>query len=158
VAGTLWTRAMASSDAFERKSLLGAIARSDDPRIATWVLEHMRDPKLRSSEKLQLLSGLSGELRTRELGLEWLEKNFQQLARETNLSSVNYLFSLPNGSCTTEAADKAEAVFRSELQKLGRGALSLERAIETVRACAATRQARGAELETVLRAVVPAGT
>ncbi|MET0343766.1 MAG: M1 family metallopeptidase [Polyangiales bacterium] len=147
----IWDKLVASTDAFERGALLAALSRSADPAIARWLLARAGSPDLRVNEKLMLAHGLTSDPATRQLGFDWLAKSFTRLARETNLSSVNMVFSLPGGFCDAAAADRVERALRPQVKAYGRGGLPLDRSVESVRTCAAFVRARGADVETTLR-------
>lgn len=145
-ARALMERALASTDANFREAAIGAVAGTGNPAIANWLLASLGDKRIRSTEKIAVIRGITSDLATGDIGFNWLKGNFAGLAKETNLSIVNNMFSIPGAFCSTSRANEIEAALRPQVQTLGRGALALDRTVERVRSCGALKEARGKEV------------
>lgn len=145
--------ALASEDPLFRPQALGAIASTGDATVAHWVLDEFKDPRLRTSERLNMVQGVIATDGSRELGFEWLKTNLDAL-----LSSGGGIFfasRLPGvlgGFCSVQRGDEIAALLRPKFAGKT-GALGLERAIERVRDCGLLKDARGAEVSRVVAAI-----
>ncbi|WP_380872846.1 aminopeptidase [Sphingomonas sp. DBB INV C78] len=146
-AQTLFEKAMVSTDAYFRGRAIGAIAASGRPEVARWLIGKMGDSRLRSSEKVSIVANTTSVLATQDIGVDYLTANFGKLARETNLTSVNAMLSIPSAVCSVEKADALATALKPQVAAFGRGALTLDRTIEKVRSCGALKAARGKELD-----------
>jgi hypothetical protein len=138
-------KALASQDSLLRPALLGALAHSGKADIATWLLNDVRDPRLRVSERLQLVSGVTVTEKTRDLGYAYLRDHLDSLL--SGGAGIFYSARLPQvlaGFCSVERAD---AIMRDFGPKLAgkTSELELARTVERVRDCGVLKQARGAE-------------
>ena len=143
-------RALASQDPVFRPQALGAVAGSDNPQLAAWVLDGFTDPRLRRSERLGLIRRVIGNRATRDLGFDWLKLHFDELA--AGGGGIFFTAGLPrtvSGFCSAARADDIAALLRPKLAGKT-GALELERTIEKVRSCGVLKDARGAELSAAL--------
>ena len=143
-------RALASQDPVFRPRALGAVAGSDNPQLAAWVLDSFTDPRLRRSERLGLIRQVIGNRQTRDLGFEWLKLHFDELA--AGGGGIFFTAGLPRtvgGFCSAARADAIAALLRPKLAGKT-GALELERTVERVRSCGVLKEARGAELSAAL--------
>jgi hypothetical protein len=137
--------ALASEDPQFRPAALDAIAGSGDPAVARWLLEELKDSRLRRSEFLSLARGVLRNRETRDYGFAWLKTNFDELATGGGgIFFTSRLPSLVGGFCSVEKADEIDALLRPKLAGKT-GALDLERTVERVRTCGVLKTARGAE-------------
>ena len=153
MAKTLADRALGSQDAVLRPTALGMIAGSGNPQIAAWVLDRFTDPRLRSSERLEMIRGVIGGRGTRDLGFEWLKLHFDELA--AGGGGIFFTAGLPRtvgGFCSSARADEIATLLRPKLAGKT-GALELERTVDRVRSCGLLKEARGAELSAALAQV-----
>ncbi|MFD2135290.1 hypothetical protein ACFSLT_08755 [Novosphingobium resinovorum] len=67
---TLVDKALASEDPVFRPAALGAAARTGFPAMAAWLLS-LDDPRLRESERRDLLDGIMARSASREYGYGW---------------------------------------------------------------------------------------
>lgn len=148
-AQSLFEQAMGSTDAYFRGRAVIAIAASGQPDVARWVIGKIDDPRLRSSEKIGIVSGVTSPLATRDIGIDFLTANFAELANATNLTSVNAMLSIPSSACSVETADKLKNALEPQVKAFGRGALTLERTIERVRSCGVQKAERGKVLDAI---------
>lgn len=142
-ARALLERALASEDPLFRPAALQAVASSGIKSIASWLLYDLKDPRLRSSEKRDLLAGVIWSRATREIGIQWLRENIAQLTSgEEGIFFASRLPQLLEHSCTQAEADDFARTFRPHF--LGKpGELELERAIERIHNCSMLRDAWG---------------
>ena len=146
----LGERALATQDPDLRPALLGALAGSGTTPIANWLLDEWKDPRLRRSERQQLLRGIMGMRGTRETGYRWMKAHFDEFTAGDG--GIFFTSNLPqnlNGFCTVE---RSEELARDMLPRfVGKdGELEMKRVIERVRNCAVVRDALAVRVSTVL--------
>ena len=144
-AKALLERALSSQDPVFRPAALGALGGSGKAETAKWLLDEVKDERLRLSERLGLVRGVVGNPATREWGYAWLVQHLDELL--DGGGGIFFASRLPQmlaGYCSVE---KAEAFARDLRPKMaGKSAeLELERTIERVRSCGVLKQARGAD-------------
>jgi len=152
IAEQLLERAVSSDDSLFRGAALAALGASGDSRVGNWLLQHMTDPRLRPSDRLDLASGLATEPATRALALQWLNGNFDALVKQSGIFSADRLPGLAGNQCGAEQARDIETALRPKVTQYKRGELRLDRTVERVRNCGYLRDARGAELAAALQA------
>ena len=136
--------ALASEDPVFRPAALEAVASSGDLAIARWLLEELKDSRLRSRERLGLVAGVVGTRETRDYGFGWLTDNFEEVSNGGGgIFFTSRLPALVGGYCSAAKADEIAALLRPKLEGKT-GALELERTIERVRSCGVLKDARGA--------------
>jgi len=144
-AKTLIARALASEDPLLRPAILGALAGAGKEDIARWLLDELRDDRLRASERRNLLAGVIGTAGTRDYGYGWLKAHLDQLMKDGGIFYTAKLPAMLGGFCSAEKADE----FVRELGPRFRGKtgeLEFDRAIERVRNCSALKAARRDEV------------
>ena len=152
-AKALAEKALASQDPRFRPAALGAIGRSDNAAIGTWVLNDFTDARLRKSERFGVLRTVIGSRGTRELGFAWLKENFDKLTSGNGgIFSTARLPGVVGGFCSAERADEIAALLRPKLSGKT-GALEVERVVERVRSCGVLKTARAAELSAAFAAI-----
>ena len=128
-------KALASQDATFRPVALAALGSSGDPEIARWLLEDLREPRLRSSEQRILLGGVMRARTTREFGYRWLTDNLDRLlASNDGIFFTSRLPQLLGGFCSIERAREFARELRPRFAGKP-GELELARVIERVRNC-----------------------
>lgn len=138
--------ALASQDSDFRPQALVAVATTGDPIIARWVLDEFKDERLRRSEAQGMVRGVIQTGETRDLGFEWLKRNFDRLMDgSAGIFFASRLPGMLNGFCSVARADEVANELRPRLAGKT-GALELERTIERVRGCGLLKDARGAEV------------
>ncbi len=148
----LLEKALPSQDSEFRLAALNAVASSGNLDVANWLLNELKDARVRPSEQRLLLRGVITTGRTREVGYRWLRAHLDELTSGSD--GIFFSARLPQllgGFCSGARANE----FIRELRPMfaGKpGALELERAIERVRNCAMLRSARLAEVsEAIVR-------
>ncbi|NBC37604.1 M1 family peptidase [Novosphingobium sp. FSY-8] len=149
-ARALLDRALASQDPVFRPSALGALATTGDAGLAKWLLNDLKDQRLRTSERLQMMTAIIGTEETRELGYDWMRGHLRQL--RSDAGGIFFASRLPQVFLNWCAVDKADSFARRfrPLMRDTSGALDLERAIERVRNCGVLRQARAKSVSDAL--------
>jgi aminopeptidase N len=150
-ARTLAEAALTSEDPVFRPAALGAIGGSGDAAIAEWTLNDFTDKRLRATERLYAVLGVAGTPETRDLGYDWLSVHLKDLMAGS--SGIFFAQAAPGvlgGFCSAAKANEIAERFRPLFANTP-GALSLERAIENVRNCAALKDARGAEINAAVK-------
>ena len=151
-AKTLADKALASEDPVFRPYALGAVGSSGNAEIAGWALNSFTDPRLRKSERLDVVRSVIATRETRELGFDWLKNNFAELTSGGGIFSAARLPAILSGFCSVERADEIAALLRPRLAGKT-GALEVERTVERVRSCGVLKGKRGAELSAALAAI-----
>lgn len=138
----LFDRALGLQDPVLRPTLLGVVAESGDPAIGHWVLDEATDPRLRPSERLNMIRGVIGSGGTRDMGYEWMKTHLDDLLKGAGgIFLAAKLPSMLSGFCSAERADELARDLRPRLA--GKTAeLDLERTVERVRACGVLKEAR----------------
>lgn len=144
-AKTLLERALASQDPVFRPAALAVLGGSGKAETAKWLLDEVKDDRLRLSERLGLVRGVVGHPATREWGYAWLVRHLDELL--DGGGGIFFASRLPQmlaGYCSVEQADAFTRDLR--LKMAGKSAeLELERTIERVRSCGMLKQARSGE-------------
>jgi hypothetical protein len=145
-AKALLGRALASQDPVFRPTALGALGASGKVETAKWLLDEVKDTRLRLSERLGLVRGVVSTPATREFGYTWMTQHLDELM--SGGGGIFFASRLPQmlaGYCSAEKADAFARDLRPRMA--GKAAeLELERTIERVRSCGVLRQARRAEV------------
>lgn len=141
----LMDKALASQDPLLRPAALHALAHSGHADIAGWLLTGVTDPRLRLSERLGLVTGITATPATRDIGYAYMHDHLDTLlSGGSGIFFASRLAQVLGGFC---AVDKADAIARDFGPKLGgrTGQLELDRTVERVRDCGRLKDARGAE-------------
>jgi len=137
-------RALASEDPVFRPAALIAAARSSRPAVAQWMLD-LDDPRLRESERIDVLEGIMARSVTRELGYDWIVANQDRLLTGSPPSVARRIGGALGQFCSQDRAVRLERELRPAFAGTG-GALQLERSIEQVRNCGALFDQLGLEI------------
>ncbi|WP_292635458.1 M1 family metallopeptidase [Novosphingobium sp.] len=127
-------RALSSEDPVFRPAALAAASRTSDPKLAAWLLA-LDDPRLRESEKRDLLDGVMARSATREMGYDWALAHLDgMLDSGDGQFFATRLPQMLGRFCSVARAERIARDFRLRLAGTP-GALELDRAIERVRNC-----------------------
>jgi aminopeptidase N len=148
-AKTVLEHALASEDPVFRPAALEAVSATGIKSIATWLLYDLKDPRLRASEKRDLLRGVMALRATRDIGYQWLRENIADMTSGNGGNNgIFFAARLPrmlDRFCTAAEADDIAKAFRPYFAGKP-GELELERAIERVRNCSMLRDTWGNEI------------
>jgi aminopeptidase N len=139
-------QALASEDPAFRPAALGAAAGSGSKGVADWLLNGLEDPRLRASEKRDLLRGIILNTATREIGYAWLRAHLDELS--SGAGGIFFAARLPqllSRFCSVERAGEFARELRPRFAGKP-GELELERSIERIRNCGLLRDRRGKEI------------
>ncbi len=144
-AHSLLDRALGSQDALLRPAALGALARSGNANIAAWLMNGVTDPRLRLSERLHMIMGVTSTPKTRDLGYAYMRDHIDKLlSGAAGIFFSSRLAEVLSGFCSV---DKADAIARDFAPRMAgtTGQLELDRTMERVRDCGRLKIARGAD-------------
>ena len=141
-AKALLDKALASEDPAFRPVALTAIGNSGARDVAHWLLDDVTDPRLRASERNDLLRGVLLTGATREIGYAYLRAHLDELTSGSN--GIFFASKLPQFLARFCSVDRAEELGRDLRARFAGkpGALALERTIERVRNCGVLRDKR----------------
>ena len=145
-AKALVDKALASEDPAFRPAALGAVAGSGSKGVANWLLNGLDDPRLRASEKRDLLRGVILNTATREVGYAWLQAHLDELT--SGAGGIFFAARLPqllSRFCSVERAGEFARDLRPRFAGKP-GELELERTIERVRNCGILRNRRAEQI------------
>lgn len=145
-AKALLDKALSSQDPVFRPAALGALGSSGRAETATWLLDEVKDDRLRLSERLGLVRGVLQAPGTRDWGYGWMIRHLDELINGGG--GIFFSARLPQmlaGFCSVEKADEFARDLRGPMKGKA-GELELERTIERVRSCGVLKAARGAEV------------
>jgi aminopeptidase N len=145
-AKTLLDKALASQDPVFRPAALAALGASGNGDVAKWLLDEVKDGRLRLSERLNLVRGVVQVPETRDWGYAWMIVHLGELMNGGG--GIFFSARLPQMLAGYCSVDKADAFARDLRPRLaGKAAeLELERTIERVHSCGVLKNARGAEV------------
>ena len=141
-----------SDDSLFREAAIAALATTGDATTGAWLIAHLGDQRLRPSDRLGLLKGMTAQPATRDPAFTWLIANYDAFVKENGIFTASSLPSFASGYCSTEQAAMIETALRPKVDQYHRGALSLDRTVEQVRDCGVLKQARGGEIAAALSA------
>lgn len=142
----LLDKALSSEDPVFRPAALNAVASSGSNAVARWLLNDLKDERLRASEKRDLLSGIMFTRDTRDTGYDWIVKNIDELVG--GRGGIFFSSKLPrlfSRYCSVEQAGEIAAAFRKRLAGTP-GQLELDRVVEKVRNCGVLSEVKGEQL------------
>jgi len=143
---TLVDNALASEDPVFRPAALGAAARTGFPAMAAWLLS-LDDPRLRESERRDLLDGIMARSASREYGYGWALSHVGALLGGADGQAVSTRLPQMLGRfCSVAWADRIARDFKAAFAATP-GALELDRAVERVRNCGLLDDMMGAQID-----------
>ena len=132
-------------------SELGAAAAGGHADVAAYLLG-LKDKRLRSFDRLQIIGELIGNPETRAATTDWIFANYDKLSSGNGIFIASRLPGMFNSQCSTEAADRIEKKLGPSVMKMNTGVLEYRRMLERVRDCAVLKQAKSAEIAAALAA------
>ena len=145
-AAKLFEKGVQSDDSLFRGSAMGALGDTGEEATGRWVLSHMEDSRLRSNDRIALLSGLLLEPATRDIGYAWFIEHYDALVKQNGIFYASALPDLPSRYCSAQQAAVIEAAVRPKVRQYHRGDLSLDRTVERVKSCGLLKDRRAAEI------------
>jgi cytosol alanyl aminopeptidase len=138
----LLEQAIASEDPSYRNSATGALARVEDPALVAKLQAAILEGKFKGTEGLSIIFRQMIRTATTELTYAWLLENYDtviELIPQTFRSNVVPGFG--GAFCSTERADEWQAFVESHAEDLPGYERDLAQVTESVRLCAALREA-----------------
>ncbi len=149
----LYERMLKTGDENFRSDALYAVTAGATPDTAKWVFDIVdNDKRLRTPDKLALISGLMREPKTRDIAFDWLKANYDAFNAKVGIFSAGRVAGLVGNYCSAEKAGEADSLMRAKVQAGGRSTLAFDRTLEGVRDCGALKTARSAEVTAAFKA------
>lgn len=147
----LMERAIASEDPQFRDAATGALARVEDPRLVKKLQQATLDGKFKRTEFRGIVARQMVRQATTELTYSWLMANTDEVIKKMSGALTSSIFpSLGSSFCTVSRADEWHAFITDHADQLPGYERGLAQATESVRLCAALREASAAELVAAL--------
>lgn len=147
----LLEKAVASEDPQFRRAATGALARVEDPDLVGKLQEAALSGIFQGREFRRIVARQMTRQATRDLTYAWLKENALDVIDKTRGAlSTNIVPSLGASFCSAAKADEWNAFVVAHGDKLPGYERDLAQATESVRLCAALRDASGAELVAAL--------
>jgi alanyl aminopeptidase len=145
----LLEQAQTHEDPAFRAAARGALARVEDPALVRKLQAAVLEGAFKGSEFLGVVFRQMAREATTELTYEWLTENYDAILGQLPDSyRARVLPAFGSAFCSAERADEWQAFIKARAEQLPGHERSLAQAIETVRLCAALREAKAAELVT----------
>jgi alanyl aminopeptidase len=145
----LLEQAQTHEDPAFRAAARGALARVEDPELVRKLQAALLEGRFQGSDFLGIVFRQMAREVTTELTYEWLTENYDAIAEQLPDSyRARALPAFGGAFCSAERADEWRAFIEARAEQLPGYERSLAQAIETVRLCAAQREAKAAELVT----------
>ncbi len=143
----LLQQAVASDDPFFRGSATGALARVEDPELAAKLQAAVLNDSFKGSEAFGIMNRQMVRAATTELTYAWLLENYDAIIGKIPQSfRGNIVPGFGGAFCSRQRADEWEAFIESRADELPGYERDLAQATESVRLCAALREASEEDL------------
>jgi len=149
---SLFDKAVRSDDTLFRDAAIGALGGTGDAKMATWLIAHFPDTRLRPSDRLGLLRGMTDEPATRDAAFDWLVAHYDAFVKDNGIFVASTLPAMGGRYCSVDKAAMIEKAMRPKVDQYKRGGLSLDRTVEQVHDCGVLEQKRGADIAATLTA------
>lgn len=151
-ASALFEAALASDDSMVRDIALGSLGATGRSDIARWAEKKLDDPRLRPSDRLDIVRTMTGQPETRDFAFDWLIRNYDALVSGNGIFVAAQLPAAAGNYCSVEKSAEIEKRLRPFIDKYKRGALSLDRTVEQVKSCGLLDAQTHAKLAAALKA------
>ena len=148
----LFERVATAKDELFRSNALYALSASRRTEDARWLIGQFKDSRLRSTERLAIMSGLMSETETRDLAFDWLKSNYDEFAKGAGIFAASSIPSLPQDYCSADKAAEIDQLLRPRVIATGRGELPFDRMLEGIRNCGMLKTSKSKELAAALHA------
>ncbi|MBW2456952.1 MAG: M1 family metallopeptidase, partial [Deltaproteobacteria bacterium] len=125
-----------------RVNLLGALGAVRRPKLARRALALTLDPRLKINEMMTPLWIQLWTDHSRDAAWRWLESNIDPLTEKLSSRGAGWLPGTARVFCSEEKARAAHDLFAERVTQLSGGPRELDKALESIRLCAARRQAQ----------------
>ncbi len=148
----LLEQAQTDEDPAFRAAARGALARVEDPILIRKLQAALLEGKFQGSEFLGIVFRQMVREATTELTYAWLVENYDEILEQLPDSyRARALPAFGSAFCSAERADEWQAFIEARAEQLPGYERTLAQATESVRLCAALRDAKAAELVTAFR-------
>ncbi|MDH4006297.1 MAG: M1 family aminopeptidase, partial [Gammaproteobacteria bacterium] len=148
----LLEQAQTDEDPAFRAAARGALARVEDPALVRKLQATLLAGKFQGSEFLGIVFRQMSREATTELTYQWLTENYEEIIEQLPDSyRARALPAFGSAFCSAERADEWQAFIEARAEQLPGYERTLAQATESVRLCAALREAKAAELVTAFR-------
>jgi alanyl aminopeptidase len=148
----LLEQAQMNQDPAFRTAARGALARVEGPALVRKLQAALLEGKFQGSDLLGIVFRQMSREATTELTYAWLMDNYDAIkAQLPDSYRARVLPAFGSAFCSAERADEWQAFIEARADQLPGYERSLAQAIETVRLCAALREAKAEELVTAFR-------
>jgi alanyl aminopeptidase len=143
--------ALASRDPADRSRALGALARTENPAQSARLMSLVLSGELKGTERYRVVTRRMARPATRDATYDWLLENFEEAVVQVPESfRAQAIPGLGAFHCSAEQAEAWEAFINSKADLMPGYERSLAQATESVRLCAALREAKAEELVAAL--------
>ena len=147
----LMEQAIASEDPQFRDAATGALARVEDPRLVKKLQDATLDGKFKRTEFRRIVARQMVRQATTELTYAWLLANTGEIIKKMSGAITSSIFpSLGSSFCSVGRADEWHAFITDHAEQLPGYERGLAQATESIRLCAALREASAADLVAAL--------
>ena len=148
----LLEQAQSDDDPAFRAAARGALARVEDPALVRKLQAALLEGKFQGFEFFRIVFRQMAREATRELTYEWLVENYDEIIEKLpDTYRARILPGLGGAFCSNERADEWQAFVEARADQLPGYERTLAQAIETVRLCAALRDAKADQLVTAFQ-------
>ena len=148
----LLEQAQADPDPAFRAAARGALARVENPALVRKLQRALIEGKFQGSDFLGIVFRQMVREATTELTYAWLTENYDEIAEQLpDFYRARVLPAFGSAFCSAERADEWQAFIQARADQLPGYERTLAQATESVRLCAALREAKAAELVTAFR-------
>ena len=143
----LLEQAVASEDPAFRRSATGALARVEDPALAAKLQAAMLAGEFRGTEFRRILSRQFARIATTELTYAWVKDNDTAVIEDIpEMFRPRTVPRLGRAFCTNDRADEWQSFIESHADEMAGYERGLAQTTESIRLCAALREARATAL------------
>lgn len=146
----LWPVLLASNDPLFRAQAARALGRAEGKDLVSHVQGLAMGDGLQSLERTNVLASLAANPVARDATTAFVTSNFTRVVESFPGFARAGIIGFYDGYCTPDAAARVEALVRPNLTVLGGGELELSQTKERIGQCAALKEAKGAEIASVL--------
>ena len=150
-ANLLVDKGLSSEDSDVRQNLLAGAAASGHADVAQYLLG-LSDKRMRSFDRLLLISVLAQTPETRDMTDRWILANYDKLASGNGIFITSRLPGMFDSQCGAAEANRVEQALGPRIMKENVAVLEFRRMLERVRNCGILKQAKQAEIAAALTA------
>ena len=143
---------VASKDEYFRRSIIYALAGSNDPAVLEMLLALILSPDMRVGEIGYVYTGMQGEPVGRAVLWHWFGENYTRLLGRLSPAGMQRTPGIAGEACDVAARDELDAFFRPKIAQLPGTPRTLALAEEQIDRCIAFRAAKGEEIRAALQA------